>query len=226
VSALPPDLKARVMQAARATPSPTRAAARTLSWLVLPSSVIVAGSLYFAFGGPDHGAGRAAWFYVASSLGWAAVAALSTWSVLARGRAATGRPTSVLWAIAAGTPAALFALMFALVLMEPTATLVHPERVGYRCFGLTVAAAAFPLLALLFVRRGSDAVHPVANGAALGAACGASAGVMVEMWCPVATPAHVAFGHVAPIVLLAALGAALGMRVLAIRAKPRATATR
>jgi len=223
VSALPPDLKARVLQAARAQPSPTRAGARTLSWLVLPSSVIVAGSIYFTFGGPEHGAGRASWFYVASTLGWAAVAALSAWSVLARSRSATGRPTSALWAIAAGTPAALFALMFGLVLIEPTATLLHAELVGYRCFGLTVAAAAFPLIALLFVRRGTDAVHPVASGAALGAACGASAGVMVEMWCPVAAPAHVAFGHVLPIVLLAVLGALLGMRALAIRAKPRAT---
>jgi hypothetical protein len=224
VSGLPPDLKGRVLRAARSTPAATRSGARTLSWLVLPSSVIVAGSLYFTFGGPEHGAGRASWFYVASTLGWAAVAAMSTWSVLARGRSATGRPTSALWAIAAGTPAALFALMFALVLIEPTATLLHPELLGYRCFGLTVAAAAFPLLALVLVRRGTDAVHPVANGAALGAACGAAAGVMVEMWCPVATPAHVAFGHVAPIVLLTALGAALGVRVLAIRAKPRAPA--
>lgn len=79
----------------------------------------------------------------------------------------------------------------------------------------------FPLLALIVVRRGSDAVHPAATGAALGAACGASAGVMVEMWCPVSEVRHVAIGHVAPIIALAVVGAALGVRLLAIRGKPR-----
>lgn len=224
MSALPPELKARVLDATRATPSPTRGAVRAREWLVLPASVIVAASLYFAFGGPVHGTGRPSWFYAASALSWAAVAALSMWSVLGGGGSVTGRARPLLWMSAVGTPALLFAIMFAFVLIEPALTAIHPfpERPGFKCFGLTVAAAVFPLVALAFVRRGSDAVHPVATGAALGAACGASAGVMVEMWCPVADLRHVALGHVAPIVLLAAVGALLGVRLLAIRAKPRA----
>ncbi len=217
---LRPDLEARVLAAAR-EPSPTRGATRARTWLVLASSAIVVASLYFAFGGPEHGAGRPAWFYGASAFGWLSVAAVSAWGALGGGASSTGRPRAVLLAIAVGTPAVLLALTFVLGAAAPELgqAFSFDERPGLKCFGLTVAAAAFPLIALALVRRGSDAVHPAATGAALGAACGASAGVMVEMWCPVSEMRHVVVGHVAPIVLLAALGAALGMRVLAVRAK-------
>jgi hypothetical protein len=42
---------------------------------------------------------------------------------------------------------------------------------------------------------------------------------MVELWCPVATPSHVAIGHVLPIVALMALGAMFGGRTLGMRAR-------
>ncbi|HEY8040806.1 MAG TPA: NrsF family protein [Polyangiaceae bacterium] len=215
------DLKARVLEAAHGAPSATRGTSRVQAWLVLPSSVIVAASLFFALGGVQNGQGRPMWFYLASSLGWGAVAALSTWGALGRGASATWRTRSILVAVAIGTPAVLFAMMFAFATADPELTQVHPERLGLKCLGLTVAAATFPLLSLLAVRRGSDPVHPAATGAALGAACGASAGVMVEMWCPVSELRHVAFGHIAPIVLLALVGAALGSRVLGMRARGR-----
>jgi hypothetical protein len=44
---------------------------------------------------------------------------------------------------------------------------------------------------------------------------------MVEMWCPVAAPRHVAIGHILPIVIMAILGALLGARVIAMRAPRR-----
>jgi hypothetical protein len=109
--------------------------------------------------------------------------------------------------------------MFGFAVVHPEVTLVHPERVGFKCLGLTMAGAAFPLVGLALMRRRSDPVHPVATGAALGAASGASAGVMVEMWCPVAAPQHVASGHILPIVVLTALGALLGARVISIRGR-------
>jgi hypothetical protein len=218
------DLKARILDAAHATPSPARDASRVFAWLVLPSSVIVAAALFFAFDGVSHGQGRPLWFYVASSIGWAAVASLSMWAALARGASAVGRPRPWLLAVAIGTPAVLFAMMFALAVAYPEVTALHPERLGLKCLGLTVAAAAFPLLALALMRRGSDPVHPLATGAALGAACGASAGVMVEMWCPVAAPRHIVVGHVAPMLVMAIIGAMLGARIIAIR--PRAQSAR
>jgi len=126
-----------------------------------------------------------------------------------------------LTAVVVGTPALLFAMMFAFAVLHPEVTLLHPERIGYRCLGLTLAGAVFPLLSLAFIRRGSDPVHPVATGAALGAACGAAAGVMVELWCPVAAPRHVAVGHILPIAIVSVLGALLGARVIAMRARRR-----
>lgn len=213
------DLKARILANARATPSSTRGSSHLHAWLVLPSSIIVAAALFFAFDGLHHGRGRTPWFFWASCVGWAAVAALSMWGAFARGRSAIGRSRALLLAVALGTPALLFAMMFGLAGAHPEVTFVHPERIGFKCLGLTVAAAVFPLVALALVRQGSDPVHPVATGAALGSACGASAGVMVEMWCPVANPQHVVVGHIAPIVLMAILGANLGARLIAMRAR-------
>jgi hypothetical protein len=219
MTTLPPDLKGRILLAAHAAPSPTRPVSRASTWLVAPASIIAAASLFFAFNGTAHGNGRASWFYAATTLGWAAVAGLSMWGALARGDSALGRPRAALLAIAVATPASLFAFMFGLAFTHPEVTTLHPERLGLKCFALTVAAAAFPLIALAVARRGSDPIHPVATGAALGAACGASSGVMVEMWCPVAAPAHVVLGHILPIVVLSLLGAVLGARFIAMRPK-------
>ncbi len=217
MSTLPPELKDRILLAAREMPSATRPVSQAYTWLVAPASIIAAAALFFAFDGLEHGAGRANWFYAASTLGWAGVSLLSMWGALARGPSAIGRPRTWLLALAAGTPAALFALMFGMAITHPEVTNIHPEKIGYKCFGLTLAAAAFPLIALAFARRGSDPSHPAATGAALGAACGASSGVMVEMWCPIAAPRHIAFGHILPIVVLTLLGAALGARFIAMR---------
>jgi len=214
------DLKARVLESTRAARSPPRRASQLHAWLVLPSSVIVAAALFFAFDGLHHGEGRPSWFYVASSLGWMAVAALSLWAAFGRGGSALGRSRTWLTAVVVGTPALLFAMMFAFAVVHPEVTLLHPERLGLKCLGLTLAGAVFPLLALAFVRRGSDPVHPVATGAALGAACGAAAGVMVELWCPVAAPRHVAVGHILPIAIVSLFGAMMGARVIAMRSRP------
>ena len=213
-------LKARLLAHVDARPSPTRQEGAIHAWLVLPSSVIVAVALFFAFDGTHHGQGRPTWFYAASSVGWALVAAISIWGAMNRGASAIGRPQAWLLALAIGTPAALFAMMFGFAVVHPEVTLLHPERLGLKCLGLTVAAAMFPLVALTLLRRGSDPVHPVATGAALGSACGASAGVMVEMWCPVAAPRHVAVGHIAPILVMTLVGALLGYRLIAMRAPP------
>jgi hypothetical protein len=173
--------------------------------------------LYFALDGPEHGRGRPLWFCLAAAVTWAAVAALSMMGALGHERGASWRSGGVLLAIAVGTPALLFGLMFAAAVVAPDLTAPCTERTGLRCIGLTMAAAVFPLLALLRVRRQSDPVHPAATGAALGSACGAAAGVMVVLWCPVASPAHIALGHVLPVVVLSVIGALLGARALAVR---------
>jgi hypothetical protein len=211
------ELRARILEATRAIPAPTREASGRQLQLVVGAAVILAAALYFAFDGVRHGQGRPAWFYASSTLAWSAAAAFAAWAALARGRSATGRPRAWLLAIALGTPAVLFAVMVAFAQLRPELTVLHAERVGFKCLGLALAAGTFPLVALAVLRRGSDPVHPGAAGAALGAACGAAAGALVEFWCPVASMRHVAVGHVLPIVVLALAGWALGARLIAMR---------
>jgi hypothetical protein len=118
--------------------------------------------------------------------------------------------------VALGTPVVLFGMMLGFALAFPELTALHAERVGLRCLGLALASAAFPFAALTRLRRGSDPVHPVASGAAVGVACGAWAGVVVELWCPVAAMRHVLVGHVLPVVVLGTLGALFASRVIAM----------
>jgi len=221
MSELPSDPKARLMAAIQSAPSQTRKTAQVWTWVVLPAGLIIAAALYFAMNGIEHGKGRALWFYVACALSWTAVAIVSLWGALGRARASSWRSRSALLAFALGTPAVLFATMFFFAVADPEVTTIHPEKIGWKCLGLTLAAAAFPLVGLLYAKRESDPVHPSFTGAALGSACGAAAGIMVELWCPVAAPRHVAFGHILPIMVLTGLGALLGTRILGLRRPPR-----
>jgi hypothetical protein len=99
---------------------------------------------------------------------------------------------------------------------------VHPERPWVHCFAMTIAAAVCPLVGLARARRSSEPTHPMTSGAALAVASGACAGVVVDLWCPVAAPRHVLLGHIFPMGLLALVGAMVGARVMAMR--PRLSA--
>ena len=59
---------------------------------------------------------------------------------------------------------------------------------------LSVGMAVWPLVGMILIRKQSNPVHPGITGAALGAASGAWAGVVVDLWCPVSHPAHIALG--------------------------------
>jgi hypothetical protein len=219
------ELKARVLAAVQSSPSPTRASTRGAARVLVPASAVLAGCLYFAFDGLHHGQGRPPALVAASVSVWMGAALVSLWSVVGTGRSPTGRPRSWLLAVAVGMPIIVLAFLLALSAAAtggdaPLVVVAH--RAGMRCLGMTLAAAIIPVLALLFVRRGSDPVHPAAHGAAIGASFGAYAGIMVCLWCPDLSAAHAALGHVAPLVLLALLGAAVGSRVLDLpRESPR-----
>ena len=217
MTTMTPADKARLFERMHLVPSPTRRATRARAWLVLPAGILFASALYFVSNGPVNGQGRPLWFYLAAAVSWAGVAALSMMGALGRERGASWRSGGALLGVAVGTPALLLGLMLGAAVVAPDLAEPRPERTGLWCIGLTMAAAALPLLALLHVRRQSDPVHPALAGAALGSACGASAGVMVELWCPVASPAHIALGHVLPIVVVSVIGALLGARALAVR---------
>jgi len=222
LSELPRELPASLLASIQRTPSPTRRAVRTSLWLVLPAGAVVAAALYAAYDGPEQGrAGRDPWFYGSSAMCWAMVAVLSLWGALGRGRGASWRSRTTLVVCALGTPAVLFGIMSVLGSLDPAMMQIHPEKWGRMCFPLTLAAAALPLLALMYARRESDPVHPALSGAALGSACGAAAGVMVELWCPVSAVRHIVIGHILPILLLAFMGALMGAQMLGLGGPPR-----
>ena len=67
------------------------------------------------------------------------------------------------------------------------------------------------------IRSVAKPITPAATGAAFGAGAGLGSAVLVDLWCPVSYVPHLLLGHVLPIAILAAAGALIGWRVLAIR---------
>lgn len=205
-------LKERVLAAAAERPAPKRRG-RLAQVIVVAGGVLLAmGALSVALtiaGGTAHAAGRpreAEYWMVG---GTALLAVLATWLALPPARSMLPPPRSQLLAVMA------FPLVIGLWIARG-----HPEyadafvRTGVRCFALTALTAPGPFLALLFLRRQPDPVHPGLSTGALAAAAGAWSAVMVELWCPLADPGHVLLGHVAPLVLLVLAGAAVGRRLL------------
>jgi hypothetical protein len=214
----PIDLKLRVMAAVQRMPSPPRSRLRREAQIVALVTFAAAAGLFFSFDGMSHGAGRPAWFLAASLGVWAAVAASASLGAWRRGTSFVRGSVASLVVIAVGTPLLLQAISIAFAWTHPALAALHAERIGFRCFALTLAAATCPLVGLSIVRRSSNPMHPIAGGAALGVASGACAGLMVILWCPVAAPMHMAVGHVLPIAFLAMIGSVLGHHVMAIRA--------
>lgn len=211
----PADLRDRVLAAAAASPSRTRREGRRLSVLATIASVAAALVIFQVAGGVGHSSGRPASFTWVLAGGWAAFAAMLTWWTLARGGSTLPRRPLAMLGAAGFAPIACFAWMcvFAGRYVEPF------ERVGYRCFALTLAMGVLPLASFLFLRRGIEPRRPSALGAAAGAMSGAWAGVLVDLWCPLTNAPHSALGHVLPLALLIGAGALAGRRLLGVRAR-------
>jgi hypothetical protein len=206
-------MRDRVFAAARASP-PARPGSRRLTLAGLGALALLAmtGVLYL-WGGPGHAVGRPPTTSIAIVAGMALLALAVTRLVLPPARSMLGPPTARLLAIAVGVPLAVGAwLLGGHAFYDDSGA-----RVGFLCFALTLAAAPWPFVALVFASHRVDPRHPGLSGGALGAAAGAWAAVVVEIWCPLAEPGHVAFGHVAPLVVLVAAGALLGARVFRLR---------
>jgi hypothetical protein len=211
------ELKARILAAMQASPSPPRQTTREATRLLVPAAAVFAAGLYFAFDGVHHGEGRPLGFLAATVSVWIGAALVSLWSVVGTARSPTGRPRPWLLAVTVGMPVVVLTFLVGLSAAAGAADAARVaaiHRAGVRCLAMTLAAGIVPLLALLFLKRGSDPVHPAAQGAAIGVSFGAYAGIMVCLWCPDLSPAHAAIGHVTPLALLALVGALVGGRVL------------
>lgn len=156
-------------------------------------------------------------FLFACAIGWALVSLVTTLVGLGRGPMMLGRPTRVLVVFAAALPAVVLAWVLAMIAWMKPPCDPTPVHTHFTCFAIGIAFAAAPLAAMLWVRRGTDPVHPGATGAALGAAAGAWGGLLIHLHCPYAEPLHMFLGHVLPIAALAILGLFLGRRILSLR---------
>jgi hypothetical protein len=213
-----PDLRARILEAARRTPSPTTAERRRGTTIAL--AVAAAGSLALSMrlGVPADRDARA---LVAIALGGVALAVAAMAIAVTRGASMLGRPRGVLFAVVAAAPALLLVWASGVATVERGFEMTGGDtRQHLVCAAFTLLFAAGPFLALAYARRGTDPVHPRFLGAALGAASGAWGGGMIDLHCKVTAFEHLVLGHWLPAVALGALGALVGARVLGLRSEP------
>jgi hypothetical protein len=227
------ELRARVLAAAAAEASPTRADLRRRNLrigLVAAASGLGAFVIFSAFMSEGHllrlGGEVAPHQYlerpvglVAASVGGAlVVAATAVWLALLRGRSMLGQSRRRLLFGAALIPISLLAWKVGCSIAFGASMVAWPERPGERCLALSLFVAAGPLLSFLAIRR-SAPVQPALNGAVIGFAAGAFAWVAADLWCPVGYVPHVLLGHVLPLGVLAGVGALLGRALLAPRSR-------
>ena len=211
-------LRARVLAEAARTPSPTRAVHRRRALAIAAIGALATTLLFLALGGVSPGARPIEMIAFTVGFGLLAVATLTRVSSGERG-SMLGRPRTVLL-----VAVVLTAPLLALVALG--ATLAWPAHAGADPLGssaslvcglMSIAQGGVPLVALLLPRRGSDPVHPVIAGAALGMTAGAWTVVMAYLRCPHAAVMHGMVAHVAPTLVLAALGAGLGWLLLRVK---------
>jgi hypothetical protein len=212
-------LRGEVLARIAREPSPTRPERRRRSALLAGLTVAATAAVFTAFGGVRPHA-RPLSLVMATASGTVLLAVIALAVVFGRRSAMLGRSRPVLLATIAGLPLALVLWKVGVSALYDGMTAVWPDRPGFRCLALSLSAALTPLMLAMAARRRTDPVRPGITGAALGAACGLAAAVLVDLWCPVAHLGHLLLGHLLPIVLLAAAGAAVGSRVLGLRFQP------
>jgi hypothetical protein len=213
---LTPQLKARVLAAARAESSPTQAQTVRRNVLLLGTAVAVSVGLFLLAGGPRLSP-RPPALIAATATGTLMLALGVVWICVARGRSMLGRPIGALWAAALAAPALLLLWKYGISAQFDMVE-QWPARPGLRCLRLSLALGVLPLLATLVARKRSDPARPATTGAGFGLAVGMAAAVLMDLWCPVAYVPHFLLGHVLPVVLLLAAGTFLGAHLLGVRA--------
>jgi Negative regulator of sigma F len=206
-------LKQRILDAAKAKPSPPRTP-RTMGGVLRAVMALVAmAAIFVGTGGLDRAPGRPTSVHAPLVAGTVAIAVLASFMVLPRRNSMLPRSRTQLLTVAVFVP-----LLIGAWIMIWHGSYDDPfQRLGVRCFLMTLATAPWPLAALMYWRDRIDPVHAATSGAATGAAAGAWAAAMVELWCPLADPGHVLRGHVLPLVALTALGALFGARLFGLR---------
>lgn len=204
-------LKARIMAAAAAAPSPTRRQGRRVTRFVV-AAAIAAGIAFFELGGGvAHPRDRPLFVTVRLGDGWALACAALTW-LAARFGTPHVRTPEVLRAACMAAPVALV-----LWVARFHGDYVDPPAVSlWTCAATSLACAVVPLAGFLWARRGSEPRHPATMGGSIGAASGAWAGMVGLLRCPDNEPLHAVLAHAMPLVLTTVVGALAGARFLRI----------
>src|SRR5258705_2376621 len=191
-------LKEQVLGTARSLPAPPRRAQRK-PWvdaaMIAAAAAVLTIALWIS-GGTPHAASRppevALWIVGGTALLAAAVTALA----LPRARSMLPRSRGELVAAMIGAP-----VLIGLWIVFGHRAYTDPfVRTGLRCFALTALTALWPFAALVRLRWRPDPVHPALTGGALRAPAGGWGAGLGRPWCPIASAAHVAQGHIAPLV--------------------------
>ena len=219
------ELRAWVIERVRHEPAPTRSEVARARHTGTVAALVVSAVTFMAAGGIRPGP-RAPELVIATALGALVVATAAAVVGLGRGRSMLGRPRAHLVALAVLTPCVLFAWKVLVTTRHPEASLEWPGRPGFRCLSLGAALSLIGAVALHWMRRGSDPVHPRAAAAALGTIAGAAAWVLVDLWCPVGHVRHLLLGHVLPLVSTVAASAVFGARFLTMRARATSTSAK
>jgi hypothetical protein len=212
--------RARLLAELQQQPSPTRRDRQLRNLLLLMSAVVVPLVVWWQYGGVRIQS-RPTWYVVGTSVGWTIVAAWAVWGSLSPGPTMLGRSRRWMRWVVVLTPTVLFLWMLGWDFVDADRLEPWPERWGKKCLNLTMLLGAWPLLALLLMRRGSEPLHPGTRGAAIGAAVGCSTGVLIDLWCPITDPMHMLLGHILPLVILILAGLLLGRWLLRMRQQHR-----
>jgi len=215
MDALPVQLRDRVLATARALPLRTRAQARLGRAVVLLCGTLFGLFVFFLAGGARTGP-RPALLVITTTAADALIAGFAGRVLLARGRSMLGRPYALRMGVVLGLPLMAIAARHLLSAEFDGMVRLWPGRVGFRCLALTLAIGLAPVAAFALAFRRSEVVTPGSSGAGFGVAIGLWAGVLVDLWCPVAYLPHLLLGHLLPVALLGAAGHLIGRRLLAI----------
>lgn len=212
------EVRARILEATRRSPAlPRPAGMRRRAWAVaLGFAVSLALGVRLGVN-PGH---RPVAYITGLEIAWLTVAVVVTWAGVSRGRSMLGRPEGWKAAVVVLTPLALLALWWPFAAAWPQT--LERESGWFevaQCLVGTALLALGPLLAFAYVRRGTEPVNPWLGGAALGAAAAAWGAAALVIICRHASASHMLLGHVAPVVLLTALGAVIAGPALAVRTR-------
>lgn len=208
------DLRACILEEAKKTPALTRAEHQKRVALVVTIGTLATTILFFAMGGFAKGTrpvelmGFTAGFAVLSAI-------ILTRLSGPRSPSPLPKPRSVLvTACVAAAPVLAVSVLAATMMFPDEAHEDVPTKSHLACALMTIVQGALPLVVLIVPRRGSDPIHPVVTGAALGMTAGAWTCAMAYLRCPHATASHCILAHVVPTLALTAIGAVLGKMFL------------